>query len=140
MVEYSLTHETSPIVLFDGVCNLCSGLVQFITRRDRHAPFRFAALQSDAGQVLLDTHSLPKDSLDTFYVIDGERAYDRSGAALFVVGRLRWPWPLLGILRIVPLRIRAWLYSLVARHRYAIFGSARACMLPSREILGRFVR
>jgi predicted DCC family thiol-disulfide oxidoreductase YuxK len=127
------------VVLFDGVCNLCNGAVQFLLRRDRRRRFRFAALQSAAGQALLRQHGMATDSLETIVVLEGGRARVRSAAALLLARRLPWPWPLLAIFTVCPRPLRDALYSFVARHRYRWFGRRESCMLPTPETADRFL-
>jgi predicted DCC family thiol-disulfide oxidoreductase YuxK len=133
----------SPVLLFDGVCNLCHGVVQFILRHDPRGQFRFAALQSDAGQALLATHDLGSIAAgadpDTVVLVDGGRAYQRSAAVLQVAKRLGWPWRLLTIGRILPLSWRDALYDYVARHRYHWFGHRNECLLPTPARQVRFL-
>jgi predicted DCC family thiol-disulfide oxidoreductase YuxK len=131
--------DTEVIVLFDGVCNLCTGSVQFLLQRDRRRRFRFAALQSSAGQALLRQHGLAGDILETIVVLERGKARLRSNAALLLARRLPWPWPLLAALRILPRALRDALYTLVARHRYRWFGRTERCMLPTPEVADRFL-
>ncbi len=120
----------SLIILFDGVCSLCDGLVKFVMRRDvgAGAPrFRFAALQSRAAAPLLARHGVaPNEALASFVLVDeasGE-AFRRSDAALRIAGALPQPWPLLGLLgSCVPRLLRDAVYDCVARNRYAVFGT-----------------
>ncbi|CCH01001.1 putative protein yuxK ORF2 [Fibrella aestuarina BUZ 2] len=128
-----------PVLLFDGVCNLCNGAVQFVIRHDQAGYFRFASLQSEAGQALLQQFNLPTDQFDSFvYVADG-RCYTESTAALLVARHLGGAWPLLYGLRIVPRVIRDGVYRWVARNRYRLFGKREACMLPSPALQQRFL-
>lgn len=127
------------IVLFDGVCNFCSGTVSFISKRDPKGTFRFAALQTNLGQDLLKKHGLPTGSLDTFVLIDGDQARLRSDAALAVARDLSAPWPLLGAFRVVPKGLRNAVYNLVARNRYRWFGKKETCMVPTPELRERFL-
>ncbi|HYJ78724.1 MAG TPA: thiol-disulfide oxidoreductase DCC family protein [Longimicrobiaceae bacterium] len=128
-----------PIVLYDGVCGLCNRLVQFVLRHDRHGRFRFAALQSEAGQALLREHGLPTDALDTFVLIEGGRAYRKSEAGLRVVRRLDAPWPVFWPLIVVPRPVGDLFYDLVVRNRYRMFGKLDACPIPSPEVRSRFL-
>jgi predicted DCC family thiol-disulfide oxidoreductase YuxK len=91
-----------PVLLFDGVCNLCNSSVQWVIEHDPGAIFRFASLQSEAGQALLRQHQLPTDELNTVVLVDAGRAYTRSDVPLQIVGKLGGAWPLLAGLRIVP--------------------------------------
>ena len=103
------------VVLFDGVCNLCNGLVQFIIRRDPHARFRFAPLQQkDAGNSFTQNVKLFPASV---VLLEDGRKYERSAAVLRIARQLRAPWPLLFAFIIVPRPLRDWAYDLVARHR-----------------------
>ncbi len=127
------------VVLFDGVCNLCNGAVQFLLQRDRSRRLRFASLQSAAGQALLRPHGLAADRLETIVVLDGGHAHVQSDAALLLARRLPWPWPLLAVLVVCPRPLRDALYTFVARHRYRWFGRRESCLLPTAETAGRFL-
>ncbi|MBP9146908.1 MAG: thiol-disulfide oxidoreductase DCC family protein [Thermoanaerobaculia bacterium] len=127
------------IVLFDGVCNLCNGSVQFLLRRDRQRRFRFAALQSAAGRALLEQYGLSTQTLETIVVLEGGQARVRSDAALHLARRLPWPWPALAVFRILPRPLRDALYTFVARHRYRWFGRTESCMLPTPDVADRFL-
>lgn len=131
--------DDRPILLFDGVCNLCNRSVQFVIAHDPKARFRFAALQSAAGQRLLHEHGLPPDDMDTIVLIDGARSYTRSAAALRVVRHLSGAWPLLQILVIVPRPLRDWAYGQIVAHRYQRYGKRDTCVVPTRELQGRFL-
>lgn len=127
------------VVLFDGVCNLCNGSVRFIIERDPRGRFQFAPLQSPVAERLIgarvDRTSLP----DSIVLVDDERLYVRSSAALRIARGLRFPWPLAWVFIVVPRPIRDWVYDLIARHRYAWFGRRDECMLPTPEVKGRFL-
>lgn len=127
------------VVLFDGVCNLCNGAVQFLLRRDRRRRLRFASLQSAAGQAVLRQHCPTADTLETIVVIEGDRVRFRSAAALLLARRLPWPWPLLTVFVICPRPLRDALYAVVARNRYRWFGRRESCMLPGPETADRFL-
>jgi predicted DCC family thiol-disulfide oxidoreductase YuxK len=133
-----MTNDPS-ILLFDGVCNLCSGAVQFVIRHDPEGRFRFAALQSETGRRLLERHGLPADALDTFVLIAGGRCYTRSDTALELVRRLDAPWRWLRVLRIVPRAIRDRAYGVVVRNRYRWFGRRESCLVPTPELTQRFL-
>jgi predicted DCC family thiol-disulfide oxidoreductase YuxK len=124
------------VVLFDGVCNLCNGSIQFIIARDPAAYFQFAALGSEAARRLLgDDASLP----DSVVLVEHRRVYTRSTAALRIARRLRFPWPLLFGLIVVPRPLRDMIYDLIARHRYRWFGKSETCMVPTPELETRFI-
>ncbi|CAN7210880.1 thiol-disulfide oxidoreductase DCC family protein [Paenibacillus sp. LjRoot153] len=129
----------SSIILFDGVCLLCSSSVQFILRNDPKGVFHFASLQSETGQRLLAEHKLPLDRLSTIVLIEGNRAYTRSSAALRIARRLRGAWPLAYAAIVIPAPIRNLGYSFIARNRYRWFGKTEHCMLPKPEHKGRFL-
>jgi predicted DCC family thiol-disulfide oxidoreductase YuxK len=127
------------IVLFDGVCNLCTGAVQFIIRRDRRAVFKFASLQSDLGRRLCAEHGGDPDAMQSILVLAGGRLYARSDAALEIAGQLDGPWRLAVVFKIVPRPVRDWVYSIVARNRYRWFGRREVCMMPTDDIVARFM-
>jgi predicted DCC family thiol-disulfide oxidoreductase YuxK len=128
-------------VLFDGVCNLCNDLVRFVIARDPARRFRFAPLQSDAAQRLIQEAGGGIAATDSLVLIEAENAqlYVRSAAALRIARRLRWPWPLLYLFIVVPRPVRDWVYDVVARHRYQWFGKRDVCMTPTAETTGRFL-
>ncbi|PAD77595.1 thiol-disulfide oxidoreductase DCC family protein [Paenibacillus campinasensis] len=127
------------IVLIDGVCHLCQGLTRFIIQRDPDGYFHFASLQSDAGQELLRQGGLPEDMSETMVLIEDGTYYTRSTAALRIVRRLRFPWPLLYIAVAVPRPLRNQLYRMVARNRYRWFGKSEECLIPTPDIRRRFL-
>jgi len=127
------------VVLFDGVCNLCNGTVQFIIARDPGAKFRFAALESEAAQRVLRECGVSGSLPDSVALIEQGQLYTRSTAALRIARRLRFPWPLIFALVIVPRPLRDRVYDWIARHRYRWFGKRDACMLPTPELRTRFL-
>jgi len=134
--------QSSTIILFDGVCNLCSGVVRFVIARDPRAHFRFAALQSDAARrACAEVGATPPAAVDpdTIIVIADGRALERSDAALAIASRLPFPWPMFGVFRILPRALRDWLYRLVARNRYRWFGKSDTCVMPTPELRARFL-
>lgn len=129
-----------PIVLFDGVCNVCNRLTRFVIEHDPPpARFRLAPLQSETGRRLLREHGLPEDDLDTFVLVEGDRAWVRSTAALRLLARLGPPWSLLAVLRVVPRPLRDAVYSWIARHRYEWWGKRDQCMVPTPDVRSRFL-
>jgi predicted DCC family thiol-disulfide oxidoreductase YuxK len=130
---------TYPIVLFDGVCNLCSTSVQFILQRDPTGKFRFASLQSDLAQRLLTERGLDPKALDSVVVIDGDRLYRESDAALRIARDMKGAWKALAVFRVIPRPVRDWAYRLIARNRYRWFGKKESCWLPTPELRGRFL-
>lgn len=134
------TPATYPIVLFDGVCNLCNATVQFIIRHDPQRQFRFAALQSETGRKLSAQCNLPRDHFDTFVLAENGRCYTRSTGALRVIRHFPGLWPLLYALIVIPRPLRDFCYNLVARRRYAWFGKREECMLPTPELRERFLQ
>ena len=131
--------ESHPVVLFDGVCNLCNATVNWIIARDRKGLFRFAALQSVAGERLQREHGLDPTALDTLVLVEGGRTYRKSSAGLRIVRRLCWPWPLLFGLIAVPAFMRDFAYGWFARRRYRWFGRKDECMAPAPEVRERFL-
>ena len=129
----------SATVLFDGVCNLCNGFVQFVIARDPHAYFRFGALTSDAAASLLRQANLGTPIPDSIVLIEDGRVYLRSDAPLRIARRLRFPWPLCYGFIVVPRVIRDRVYDFVAARRYRWFGRRDACMMPTADLRGRFL-
>lgn len=129
---------SKPIIFFDGVCNLCNRSVQFVIKRDKEARFRFASLQSAAGQEMLQQFRLAQNDFNSFLLFEGGKLYTRSTAALRVVSQLRgWKWA--RIFQWVPPLLRNGIYNLVARNRYKWFGKRDECMVPTPELKSRFL-
>jgi predicted DCC family thiol-disulfide oxidoreductase YuxK len=129
---------TGPIMLYDGVCNLCNSSVRFVLKRDKAGIFRFAALQSAKACELLEPYGT-KVGLDTIYLIENGRLYDRSSAALRIMRRLRFPWPLMTIFLVVPKPLRDIVYNWIGRNRYRWFGHTDACQIPDAAVQNRFL-
>src|SRR5687767_14888709 len=107
-----------PVILFDGVCNYCNAMVNFVIRRDKKKLFRFAALQSAAGEKILQQYHLSSNSPASFLLIDGDNVYDRSSAALKLYNRLPWYWKWTQLGWIFPRFLRDGIYNIIARNRY----------------------
>ncbi len=129
----------APVILFDGVCNLCSGTVKFVFRRDAGRLFYFAPLQSAAGRRLLDSHGLSDHELESMVLIEDGGAYRKSTAALRIAKKLHRGWPLLYAFIIIPRPIRDAVYDFIGRNRYRWFGRKEVCWLPQGELLQRFL-
>ena len=128
-----------PILLFDGVCNLCNASVQWVLLHDKKGVIRFAAQQSEAGQELLKRYGRHTSTLDSVVLVDGDRIYIQSDAAIEVAVRLGGIWRLMGIFKIVPKVVRNGIYHWIARNRFRWFGKREQCMLPRPEWKERFL-
>jgi predicted DCC family thiol-disulfide oxidoreductase YuxK len=125
-------------VLFDGVCNVCNYWVQFIIKRDPKAQFRFASLQSEEAQLLLQAHE-QKVTLDSIVLLQDGKVYTESTAILQIFKKLTGMWKLLSVFHIVPKFIRDSLYRWFAKNRYRWFGQQESCMIPTPEVRQRFL-
>ena len=127
-----------PVILFDGICNLCSGSVQFILKRDKEKRFLFASLQSNYGQELLKQFNLPIDTFNSFILFEDGKLFTRSTAAIKMFSQLTgWKW--VKILSIVPKFLRDAVYNLIAKNRYKWFGKKEECWLPTPDLKERFL-
>jgi predicted DCC family thiol-disulfide oxidoreductase YuxK len=129
----------SAIILFDGVCNFCSGSVNFIIERDKEKYFKFAPLQSEIGQKLLSEHGIDKTVTDSVVLIEDGTAYTRTTAALRIAKRLSGAWRYFYGFIVVPSFVRDVFYNLFAKYRYQMFGKQDACMMPTPDIRERFL-
>ena len=134
-----MSNDSRPVMLFDGVCNLCNALAQFLIRQDPEARLLLGSLQSEAGRQLLRKAGLAPDSLDTFVLLDGDQVYTQSTAVLEVCRRLGRGWRLLTPLLHIPRPVRDALYRWVARNRYRWFGKRTHCMVPTQALQDRFI-
>ena len=128
----------NPIVVFDGVCNFCSGAVKFILRNDRTDGILFVHLQSALGRKLLDEHGVDPKDADTFLLIKSNTAFVRSDAALEIAGDLGY-WKWLRVFRVMPRSWRDSVYAVLARNRYKWFGKRDSCFLPTGAERARFI-
>jgi predicted DCC family thiol-disulfide oxidoreductase YuxK len=127
------------VIVFDGVCVLCSGWVRFLLRHDRRQRYRFAAMQSTAGRELLRANGLNADDPASFLLLEAGRAYFNSDAIIRVLRGLGGAWRAAVLLRLVPAFIRDAIYVRVARNRYRWFGQRDVCMRPEPQHSGRFI-
>jgi len=132
-------NNTHPVILFDGVCNLCNSSVQFIIKRDPGAKFRFSSLQSENAKQLLQQAGLDHTMTDTVVLLYHGRAYTQSDAALQIARRLTGLWPVLYVLIVIPRPVRNAVYNWIARNRYRWFGKKDQCMIQSPELKHRFL-
>ena len=136
-----MSTTASATILFDGVCNLCNGFVQFVIRHDPRGHYRFAALQSKLGRALLAAHGqvAPASGPESVVLLEGGQLYSHSAAVLRIAGRLGGIWRLAAVGWLLPTRWRDALYRYVARHRYQWFGRQESCWLPTPELRARFL-
>ena len=128
-----------PILLFDGVCNLCNGSIQFIIPRDPEGTLRFAPLQSDLGETVQESIGLSTDDLETVVLVDDGMAYTKSDAAIRVAEHLGGSYRLLSLGRLLPRGLRDRIYDVVAANRYDWFGRKEQCMVPDDDVSNRFI-
>jgi predicted DCC family thiol-disulfide oxidoreductase YuxK len=132
------------LILFDGVCALCHWVVRFVIARDSRHVFDFAPLDSDVGRSFLNRPDPPAQEADTIYLVSDYRSahptrLSKGRAATRIAHRLDWPWCWLGAADVLPAAVLDWLYDVVARHRYAMFGRYDVCPVPRPEHRGRFI-
>jgi predicted DCC family thiol-disulfide oxidoreductase YuxK len=126
-------------ILFDGVCNLCSGFVVFTIKRDPDAKFKFASLQSNEGGNLQKEFGIDPDNIKTMVLVENDNYYLKSDAVLRIFKHLDGMWFILYYLIYIPRPIRNFVYDLVANNRYRWFGKKDVCMLPTPELKKRFL-
>ena len=127
------------LILFDGYCNLCSGTVQFIIKRDKKDYFRFASLQSEIGIQILSEFQLPLNFDKSVILIEDKTVWLKSNAILRIVARLNGLWPVIGIMRILPQYVSDMFYDLIARYRFKLFGKKNLCFIPETKIQNKFI-
>ncbi len=130
---------TNPVILFDGVCNLCNSSVLFIVKRDPKANFKFASLQSEFGKSHLEKYGLPVTELNSVLLIKEGKLFQKSNAALEIAKQLGGGWPVFYIFKLVPEFLRDGIYNWIARNRYRWFGKKDACMIPTPDLKSRFL-
>jgi predicted DCC family thiol-disulfide oxidoreductase YuxK len=136
------TGQNSAIVLFDGVCNLCNGFVNFLIENDKKQVFKFLALQSPLAQKYIQQAGIdPKivQELNTVILIKNSKAYYKSQAVIEIAQQLQYPWKTLAVGKFLPKYILNYIYDFVAKNRYRRFGKKETCMIPSPRIKDRFL-
>jgi predicted DCC family thiol-disulfide oxidoreductase YuxK len=126
-------------VLFDGTCAFCEGSVKFIARRDPAGYFRFGASQSPRAAELLAAYGITRESARSIVLIEDGHVWLRSTATLRIARRLRWPWPIVSVLLVVPRPLRDAAYRVVATIRHRLAGRSNACDVPPPEIRERMI-
>ena len=127
------------IILFDGFCNLCSWSVQFILKRDSKNYFRFASLQSEIAERFLKDFNIPKGFYQSLVLIENNRVYFRSNAALKIARKLRGLWPILYVFILIPKPVRDYIYNIIAINRFKWFGKKEICFLPEKDYSEKFL-
>jgi len=137
--DTSPTDSNTPIILYDGVCNLCTQSVQFVIQRDRRKQFRFASLQSPFAHKYVGKTHQEQDRLASMILIVGNQVYRQSTAALLTAKRLDGLWPMLAVLLVIPRPIRDVVYKWIAKHRYGVLGKEEHCWRPTPDLVDRFL-
>lgn len=130
---------TGPVVIYDGVCNLCNESVNFIIRRERSPVLKFSPSQSDYARNLVDAAALSRIASQSVILYRDGRIYTGSDAVVELAHYLKWPWSMLRHLAILPVRLRETAYRLIADNRYRIFGKSETCIMPDKSLLDRFI-
>lgn len=128
-----------PIIIFDGVCNLCAYSVKFIVKNDRHARFKFVSAQSEKGKVLQRTCGVDTLQDGTVILLKNDQVYIKSDAALQIAKDLDGLWGFLYILKFIPKPAREFFYSIISKNRYRWFGKSNECLLPDNNMKKRFL-
>ena len=128
-----------PVILFDGVCNLCNASVQYVIKHDKKKLFRFASLQSSFGESVLKQYDLPVNTFNSFILLSDNKIYTRSTAALLVAKKLSGLIKLFYGFIIIPKFIRDFVYDIIAKNRYKWFGKKEACWVPTPELKSLFL-
>jgi len=124
--------KQNPVILFDGVCNLCNGTVDFLLKRDSKKQFRYSALQSETGKALIQKYQIPEQT-DSVILIKLNKVYFESDAVIEISNLLPFPWRLGIIFQIIPKIIRDKIYRWIAKKRYQWFGKRKTCRIPTSE-------
>lgn len=128
-----------PVILFDGVCNLCNRVVIFLVAADKKKMFRYAALQSETAQTLLEDFQLDNDFIESVILVDNERIFKKSDAVFQIIKILGGYWRYFSFLRFVPKFLRDFIYELIAENRYRWFGKRDKCMIPDEKVKHLFL-
>jgi len=139
IVLADVIHEGDKVILFDGVCKLCNAWSRFIIRFDKHKVFKLSSVQSTKGQMILKYFNLPLDNFETMLYVEQGVAYSKSNAFLNIIKQLPYPFRLLIYTRILPVKLRDWIYDRIALNRYKLFGKHQQCVIPDENLKNRFL-
>lgn len=128
-----------PVILFDGICNLCCGWVQFLIRKDKDEKFLFASIQSESGIKLLHSVGLSNRMMESVVYVKSNQSFRESTAVLEILKELGGIWKIFLVLKIIPKTIRDKIYRFISKKRYHIFGTRNTCYLPTPENKKRFL-
>jgi predicted DCC family thiol-disulfide oxidoreductase YuxK len=131
--------NTGSIILFDGICNFCNASVNKIIEHDKKNVFKFAAIQSDAGKIILTEFSIDTSKTDSILLIEKNTVFTKSTAVLKIAKQLSGLYKLSYAFIIIPLFIRDTIYDFIAKNRYKWFGKKESCMIPTKEVSGKFL-
>ena len=129
----------SPVILFDGICNLCCWWVRFLLKQDKKEKFRYASIQSVSGERLFKSAGLDNNTLKTIVYMKGNDVFIESAAVLEILKELGGLWVITGIFKQIPTSIRDNCYLFISKYRYKIFGKRRSCYIPTPENNKRFL-
>ena len=129
------------LIIFDGICNLCNSSVLFVIKRDKKDKFLFAPLQSDIGKKIVNEFHIDTNVTDSILLYNPKTKsiHHKSSAALRIAKQLSFPSNLMSVFFIVPTFIRNWVYDFIAKNRYNWYGKKESCMIPSPELLSKFI-
>ncbi|RXM48929.1 thiol-disulfide oxidoreductase DCC family protein [Flavobacterium sp. YO12] len=134
------TAENKKIILFDGVCNLCSNAVQFVIKHDKKDTFRFVALQSDLGKEICTYIGVDQTKIDSIIMYNpGVAYYYKSDAVIEIAEDLGGLYSLMAIFKILPEKLRNYIYDYIAANRYKWYGKKESCMIPTPELKAKFL-
>lgn len=131
--------DHTPLLLFDGICNLCNSSVQFILKRDRKEQISFASLQSDASKNKLLQYKLKNTDMSSIVFIEENRVYQKSTAIFRICTYLTWPWRFFSLARYLPVSFTDYLYDIIAKNRYKWFGKQDYCTTSMSKHKNRFI-
>ncbi len=134
--------DDQPVIVYDGVCVLCSRSMRIIARGDRAGRYRYMSAQSPIGQALFAHYGLDAEQFETVLLIEAGRAFGKLDAIMRIAGQLRGiyrPLGLLRVMRVLPGRLQDWCYDSIAKNRYSLFGRTDACIMPDASWRARVI-
>jgi predicted DCC family thiol-disulfide oxidoreductase YuxK len=131
--------DDAPLIVYDGVCVLCSAAMRWIATSDRRARYRYASAQSDLGQALFRHYRLDPVNFETVLLIENGRAYGKLDMACRVSQEIGGPWRIFSALGLLPGRVQDWCYDRIAKNRYRLFGQRDVCIMPDASWRARVI-
>lgn len=139
MENHSQNIAPKPVILYDGVCNFCNSIVNFVAENDKRNTFQYAPLQSREARAILRSRDEAFVNLKTVYLVNEKGVYKRSNAIFNVFKKLPYPLKALSFFSVLPTPVTDYFYKIIAKNRYKWFGKSDVVIEPKSLVKERSI-